>query len=94
MFLHIQNTQTWRVGSFYFLKHLLFTKCALFLLKIEKGLTLMIIKMKGLELIKKIKLTNLSTFGSNMLLTLKIMDLENVALTKVVHIYVMESMNI
>jgi hypothetical protein len=37
--------------------------------------------------------TNLSTFGSNMFLTLKIMDSENAALTKVVHIYVMESMN-
>jgi len=37
--------------------------------------------------------TNLNTFGSSMLLTLKIMDSENVALTKVVHIYVMESMD-
>jgi len=38
-------------------------------------------------------LTILSTFGSNVFLTLKIMDFENVALTKVVHIYVIEGMN-
>jgi len=37
--------------------------------------------------------TNFNTFGSNMLLTLKIMDFENVTLTKVVHIYVIEGMN-
>jgi len=36
---------------------------------------------------------DLSTFGSNMFLTLKIMDFENVALIKIVHIYVMEAMN-
>jgi hypothetical protein len=36
---------------------------------------------------------DLSTFGSNMFLTLKIMDFENVALTKVVHIYMIEGMN-
>jgi len=33
-------------------------------------------------------ITHLNTFGSKMFLTLKIMDFENVALTKVVHIYV------
>ncbi len=38
-------------------------------------------------------ITNLSTFGSNMFLTLKIMDFENVALTKVVNIYVIEGMD-
>jgi hypothetical protein len=37
--------------------------------------------------------TQLNTFVSKMLLTLKIMDFENVALTKVVHIYVIEVMN-
>jgi hypothetical protein len=36
---------------------------------------------------------DLSTFGSNMLLTLKFMDFENVALTKVIHIYVIEGIN-
>jgi len=50
-------------------------------------------KEKGLELMKIIFITNLSTFGSNMLLTVKIMDIENVVLTKVVHIYVIEGMN-
>jgi len=38
-------------------------------------------------------ITNLNTFGSNMFLTLKIVDFENVALTKVVHIYVIKGMN-
>jgi hypothetical protein len=44
-------------------------------------------------LLKIIFIANLSTFGSNMFLTLKIMDFEYVALIKVVHIYVMEAMN-
>jgi hypothetical protein len=47
----------------------------------------MIIRAKGLELMKIVHTTNLSIFGSNLLLTLKIMDFENVASTKVVHIY-------
>jgi hypothetical protein len=34
-----------------------------------------------------------STFGSKVFLTLKIMDFENVALTKIVHIHVIEGMN-
>jgi hypothetical protein len=53
----------------------------------------MIISTKGIELIKVIFVTNLSTFGSNVLLTLKIVDFENVALTKVVHIYVIKGTN-
>ncbi len=53
----------------------------------------MIIKAKGLELMKIVYITNLSTFGSNVFLTLKIMDFEIMALTKVVHIYVIEGMN-
>jgi hypothetical protein len=36
---------------------------------------------------------DLSRFGSNVLLTLKIMDFESVPLTKVVYIYVIEGMN-
>jgi hypothetical protein len=52
----------------------------------------MIRRAKGLELIKIIFITHLSTFGSKLFLTLK-MDFENVALTKVVHIYVIEGMN-
>jgi hypothetical protein len=38
-------------------------------------------------------ITHLSTFHSKVFLTLKIMDFENVALTKVIHIYVIEGMN-
>jgi hypothetical protein len=45
-------------------------------------------KAKGLELMIILFITHLSTFGSKMFLTLKIMDFENVALTKVVRIYI------
>jgi hypothetical protein len=48
---------------------------------------------KGFELMKIVFITYLSTFGSKMFLTLKIMDFESVVLTKVVHIYVIEGMN-
>jgi hypothetical protein len=53
----------------------------------------MTIKEKGLELMKIVYITNLSTFGSNVLLTLKIMSFENVVSIKVVHIYVIKCMN-
>jgi hypothetical protein len=38
-------------------------------------------------------ITNFNTFGSNVLLTLKIIDFENMTLTKVVHVYMIEGMN-
>jgi hypothetical protein len=53
----------------------------------------MIRKAKGLESMKFFFIINLSTFGPKVLLTLKIMDFENVPLTKVVHVYVIEGMN-
>jgi len=49
---------------------------------------------KGLVMMKFIFLTYLSTFGSKVLFTLKIMNSENVTLTKVVNIYVIEGMNV
>jgi len=61
--------------------------------KLEKILTLMIKKTKGLKLMNFFLKTLLSTSGSKVLLTLKNMDFENVCLTKVVHIYVIEGMN-
>ncbi len=42
---------------------------------------------------KIVFMTDLNTFGSKVFLTLKIMDFENVPLTKVVHVYVIECMN-
>jgi hypothetical protein len=48
---------------------------------------------KGLELMIFFLIILLSTFGSKMFLTLKIMNFENVPLTKVVHIYVIKGMN-
>jgi hypothetical protein len=53
----------------------------------------MIRKAKGFELMKIIFIINVSTFGSKVILTLKILDFENVFLTKVVHVYVIEGMN-
>jgi hypothetical protein len=53
----------------------------------------MIRRAKALELMKIVFMTLLSTFGSEMFLTLKIMDFENVPLTKVFHTYVIEGMN-
>jgi hypothetical protein len=53
----------------------------------------MVKRTKELELMKFVFITHLNTFGSKVLLTLKIMDFEIVALTKVVHIYVIEGMN-
>jgi len=53
----------------------------------------MIRKTKGFELMKIVFITNLNTFDSNVFLTLKIMDFENVTLIKVVHIYVIKDMN-
>jgi hypothetical protein len=48
----------------------------------------MIRRAKGLELMKIIFMTHLNTFASKVLLTLKIMNFEIVASTKVVHIYI------
>jgi hypothetical protein len=42
---------------------------------------------------KIVSITHLKTFGSKVLLILKIMNFENVALTKVIHIYVIKGMN-
>jgi hypothetical protein len=53
----------------------------------------MIKKAKGFELIKIIFITDLNTFGSNALSILTIMNFENVALTKVIHTYVIKGMN-
>jgi hypothetical protein len=50
----------------------------------------MIRRAKVFEAMKIVFVTHLNTFGSKVFLTLKIMDFENVVLTKVVNIYVME----
>jgi hypothetical protein len=53
----------------------------------------MIRREKGFKLMKIVFIIDLNTFDSNVFLTLKIMDFENVFLTKVVHVYVIEGMN-
>jgi hypothetical protein len=60
---------------------------------LERILTLIIKKIKLLELMNFFCTIDLSTFGSKMFLRLKIMDFKNVPLTKVVHVYVIEDMN-
>ncbi len=59
----------------------------------KKILTLMIKKTKGFKLMKIVFIIDLNTFGSKVFLTLTIMDFENVFLTKVVHVYVIENMS-
>ncbi len=88
MFLHVQSTQTSRIDSLFFLpnEHHSFWK-------LENILTLMIRRAKRFELMKMVFITNLNTFDSKMLLNLKIMDFEDVPLTKFVHVYVIEGMN-
>ncbi len=83
-----------REWTFFFFQTSIFsTKCAPFFKKLERILTLMIRRAKGLELMKMIFITNSNTLGSKMFLTLKIVDFENVPLTKVVHVYVIKDMN-
>jgi hypothetical protein len=53
----------------------------------------MIKKAKEFELMKGFFITNSNTFDSKMLLTLKITDFENMLLTKVIHVYVIEGIN-
>jgi len=86
--------QEWTIFNF-FQTSFFSTKCAPFLLKLGKDFNIDYLKEKGF--IKKsyiyIYIYNLNTFGSNVFLTLNIMDFEKVSLTKFVHIYVIEGMN-
>jgi hypothetical protein len=61
--------------------------CTIPFLKLERILTLLIVMAKGLELMNFLYIIHLSIFGSKMLLTVKIMDFENVVLSKI-HIYI------
>jgi hypothetical protein len=53
----------------------------------------MIRKAKEFELINFLFITDLSTFGSKVFLTLKITDFENMPLTKIIHVYIIKGMN-
>jgi hypothetical protein len=82
------------IGQPFFFSNFGFSpKCAPFLLKIEEDSTLMIRKAKRFKLMRIAFITDLITFNSKMLLTLKIMDFENVPSTKVVQVYVIKSTN-
>jgi len=50
-------------------------------------------RAKGLEPMNYFFITHLNTFDSKVFLTFKIMDFENVTLTKLVHTYVIKGMN-
>ncbi len=76
-----------------FFIHLFSTKYASFFLKLQRILTLMIKRAKGFELMKMVCISNWSTFGSKVFLTLKVMDFENVFLTKNIHVHVIKGMN-
>jgi hypothetical protein len=56
--------------------------------KLEKILTLMIFIKNEIEKLKIKFTTHLSKFGSNMFLALKLINFEDVHLTKVIHFYV------
>jgi hypothetical protein len=60
---------------------------------LKRILTLIIIKVEKIELMKIVFITHWNTFGSKVLLTLKVIDFENVILTKVIDIYVIKAMN-
>ncbi len=61
MFLHVQITQTWRVDSPYFFQMFFFLPNVHHSFrKLERILTLMIIKEKGFEFMKIVYITNLS----------------------------------
>jgi hypothetical protein len=94
MFLHVQSIQTSKVDNPCFFQTLFFLSNAHhFFRKLEKIFTLMIRRAKRLELMIFFLITDLNTFDSKMFLTLKIMDFENVPLTKLVHISMIEGMN-
>jgi hypothetical protein len=91
--LHVQNTQTLKMNSLCFLQMFFFLPNVFHSLwKLKRILTLMIRREKWPELMKKIIITNLNTFGSKVFLTLKIIKFENVLLTKVIHAYVIKGM--
>jgi hypothetical protein len=62
-------------------------------LKIEEKFKLMIRKEKGFKLMNFLLRNDLDIFSSNVFLILKILNFENVILTNVVHIYVIEDVN-
>jgi hypothetical protein len=53
----------------------------------------MIRRAKGLEQMKIVFIIDFSIFGSNVFLSLKIMEFDNVPLKKVIHIYLIKGMN-
>jgi hypothetical protein len=89
MFLHVQITPTSKVDN-----PLFFSNVHHSFWKLEKILTLMNRRAKGLELMSFFFNNPFEhIWFSKVFLTLKILNFENVALTKVVHIYVIEVMN-
>jgi hypothetical protein len=57
---------------------------------LQRILTLMIKKSKAIEIDEIHFTTHMNTFDSNMFLALKIMNFEDVVLTKIIHFYVIK----
>jgi hypothetical protein len=94
MILHVENIQTLKVDNFYFIQMFFFLPNVHHsFFKLERILTFIIKNAQGFEVMKIVFITNLSTFGSKVFLTLKITNFENVSLTKVIHVHVIEGMN-
>jgi hypothetical protein len=53
----------------------------------------MVKRAKGFEMVNFSFIIDLSTFVSKVFLALKILDFQNVLLTKVVHVYLIKGMN-
>ncbi len=84
--------QEWTILVF-FQMSFFYTKCAPFLWELDRILSLMIKREKIFKLMNYFLIIDLSTFDSKVFLILKIMDFENVHLTKVIHVYDIEGMN-
>jgi len=85
--------QEWTILIF-FKHYFFFPNVHHFFWKLKRILTAIIKRTKGFELMKFNDFTiHLSTFASKVFFTLKILDFENVHLTKIIYIYVIEGMN-
>jgi hypothetical protein len=84
-FCMFKTLKPWKWIILIFLKHFFYSTKFVFLKIEEDFLTLVIRRANGFELMKIVFITHLSTFGSKVILTLKIMDFKNVTLTQAIY---------
>ncbi len=87
LFVFWKHSNLW-IGLFFFQMSFFYSKCAQFLVKIGKDLNIEDQKSKKIE-IDEIYFYH--TFDFNVLLALKIMNFENVTLTKIIHFYAIKT---